>query len=161
MGENDSSEKIDEIPFFCGHQINFMDSITEGGRYTINGISTTKYTVTFKPAPDDSATSLYDMKWEVFVSRDGKLVREIQSHPYSNTKRRVTYSGWGEPNINNPAAGSRVHRPRPAAFRPDSGWRHAWTYGDSHAAGNGNPDAHGNVHSAGNGYADAPGNRDA
>ena len=99
MGENDSSEKIDGIPFFCDHQINLMDSITEGGRYTINGISTTKYTVTFKPAPDDSATSLYDMKWKVFVSRDGKLVREIQSHPYSNTKSRVTYSGWGEPNI--------------------------------------------------------------
>ena len=98
MAEIDSSEKADGIPFFCGHSIDLMQSITRGGRYTINGISTTKYTVTFKPAPDDPATSLYDMTWEVFVSGDGKLVREIQSHPYSDTKSRITYSGWGEPN---------------------------------------------------------------
>ena len=98
MGEYDSSEKADGVPFFCGHSVDLMHSITDGGQYTINGISTTKYTVVFKPAPDDPATSLYDMTWEVFVSGDGKLVREIQWHPYSDTKRRTTYSGWGEPN---------------------------------------------------------------
>ena len=98
MGEHDSNEKADRVAFFCGHSVDLMHSITEGGSHTINGISSTKYSVVFKPASDDPATSLYDMTWEVFVSGDGKLVREIQWHPYSDTKRRVTYSGWGEAN---------------------------------------------------------------
>ena len=98
LGEHSSERGVHGIPFFCGHPVNLTNSITKGGRSTINGISTTKYTLVFKPAPNDPATGLYDMTWEVFVSEDGKLVRETAWHPYSNTKRRVTYSGWGEAN---------------------------------------------------------------
>ena len=111
---SESMSKVEGIDKFCGRVLGDLRDLQMGGKETINGIATTKYSGNIEGDNDPTRVGPHDSRMEYWVDTDGRLVRHRIVRLASGVIIEYDYYGWGE--INNiSAALTPTPNPTPTA----------------------------------------------